>query len=290
MPPRRAGALAPLALLALTALGPPARAQDEPKRTPADQVAAIENEYNAALRAFSDKYQAAKSDDERTKVVASSYPKPETFAPRMLAIAKAHPDDPAAFAALSWIARQGFASDEPASKEAMALIAARYAEDPRIAEILPVFAYRPGDHVPLLERVIEKNPDRSARGVACLTLADVLKERSELARRLRDDAELRARYEQYAGKAEADRLASANPDALEARAVALYERVRDEFADVPGSRGPLGERAGRVLFEIAHLGVGKPAPEIEGEDIDGVTFKLSDYRGKVVLLDFWGDW
>jgi peroxiredoxin len=33
-----------------------------------------------------------------------------------------------------------------------------------------------------------------------------------------------------------------------------------------------------------------PAPEIAGEDIDGKKFKLSDYRGKVVLLDFWGNW
>ncbi len=38
------------------------------------------------------------------------------------------------------------------------------------------------------------------------------------------------------------------------------------------------------------IGIGLLAPDIEGEDIDGVTFKLSDYRGKVVVLDFWGDW
>lgn len=38
------------------------------------------------------------------------------------------------------------------------------------------------------------------------------------------------------------------------------------------------------------LAVGQPAPEIVGEDIDGVPFKLSDYRGKVVVLDFWGHW
>jgi hypothetical protein len=36
--------------------------------------------------------------------------------------------------------------------------------------------------------------------------------------------------------------------------------------------------------------VGNLALEIEGEDIDGKKFKLSDYRGKVVLLDFWGNW
>jgi hypothetical protein len=36
--------------------------------------------------------------------------------------------------------------------------------------------------------------------------------------------------------------------------------------------------------------VGEPAPEIEGEDIDGKPMKLSDYRGKVVVLDFWGHW
>ncbi len=36
--------------------------------------------------------------------------------------------------------------------------------------------------------------------------------------------------------------------------------------------------------------LGQPAPEIEGEDIDGKPLKLSDFRGKVVLLDFWGHW
>jgi cytochrome oxidase Cu insertion factor (SCO1/SenC/PrrC family) len=36
--------------------------------------------------------------------------------------------------------------------------------------------------------------------------------------------------------------------------------------------------------------VGQPAPEIEGEDQDGKPLKLSDYRGKVVLLDFWASW
>ena len=38
------------------------------------------------------------------------------------------------------------------------------------------------------------------------------------------------------------------------------------------------------------FGVGNVAPDIEGSDLDGVAFKLSDYKGKVVFLDFWGDW
>jgi hypothetical protein len=31
-----------------------------------------------------------------------------------------------------------------------------------------------------------------------------------------------------------------------------------------------------------------PAPDIHGIDADAKSFQLSDYRGKVVLLDFWG--
>src|SRR4051794_25948885 len=38
------------------------------------------------------------------------------------------------------------------------------------------------------------------------------------------------------------------------------------------------------------LPVGPLAQEIEGEDLDGKFFKLSEYKGKVVLLDFWGMW
>ena len=52
----------------------------------------------------------------------------------------------------------------------------------------------------------------------------------------------------------------------------------------------LRTRARNFAYELTHLRVGLPAPEIEAEDLDGVVFKLSDYRGKVVLLDFWGHW
>ncbi len=38
------------------------------------------------------------------------------------------------------------------------------------------------------------------------------------------------------------------------------------------------------------FGIGIVAPDIVGADLNGVEFKLSDYRGKVIFLDFWGNW
>ncbi len=36
--------------------------------------------------------------------------------------------------------------------------------------------------------------------------------------------------------------------------------------------------------------VGAPAPPTRGTDADGVAFQLRDYQGKVVMLDFFGNW
>lgn len=38
------------------------------------------------------------------------------------------------------------------------------------------------------------------------------------------------------------------------------------------------------------VNVGNKAPELIGASADGKTFKLSDTKGKVVLLDFWAGW
>ena len=49
---------------------------------------------------------------------------------------------------------------------------------------------------------------------------------------------------------------------------------------------PLTEtRPARVILMAGH-----PVPEFSFTDVEGKTRKLSDYRGKVVLLDFWGTW
>ncbi len=38
------------------------------------------------------------------------------------------------------------------------------------------------------------------------------------------------------------------------------------------------------------IAIGQPTPDIVGNDTTGQEMKLSDYRGQVVMLDFWGDW
>jgi hypothetical protein len=40
----------------------------------------------------------------------------------------------------------------------------------------------------------------------------------------------------------------------------------------------------------AGAGVGDKIQIIEGKDLDGVEFSLEDYQGKVMMIDFWGDW
>jgi thiol-disulfide isomerase/thioredoxin len=40
----------------------------------------------------------------------------------------------------------------------------------------------------------------------------------------------------------------------------------------------------------AGAGIGQKAIGIEGKDPDGRTVRLSDFKGKVVLIDFWATW
>ncbi len=67
------------------------------------------------------------------------------------------------------------------------------------------------------------------------------------------------------------------------KAAEYGKRVAEEFKDT------LVMRAARGEGDIG-LAVGKIAPDFTAKDADGREFKLSDYRGKIVVLDFWGFW
>lgn len=118
-----------------------------------------------------------------------------------------------------------------------------------------------------------------------------------------------------------------DPDAIKAEAERLFEEVLADYGDIPlvtrkdreletllkdpspkwngkpltddeklklaeivARKKTLGGQATARLDEMHNLTIGKPAPEIDGIDFDGKPLKLSDYRGKVVVLVFWGSW
>jgi hypothetical protein len=95
------------------------------------------------------------------------------------------------------------------------------------------------------------------------------------------------------GMAVVSAMRSGNPsDAERQAAIAAMKRARDEFGKEKdhGRNGDWAKAVEGPLFQLENLYVGALAPDIEGEDLNGVKFKLSDYRGKVVVIDFWGNW
>lgn len=69
-----------------------------------------------------------------------------------------------------------------------------------------------------------------------------------------------------------------------------FEMGLQKYGEVQVWRGTFAETLAPYHFEHTRLQIGMQVPDIVGEDIDGVKFKLSDYKGQVVMLDFWGDW
>ncbi len=73
----------------------------------------------------------------------------------------------------------------------------------------------------------------------------------------------------------------------QAEVEALLGRAADEYGKVKHPfYGTVGEKARGELYELRYLAIGKEVPDVAGTDQDGKKFKLSDYKGKVVLLDF----
>lgn len=73
-----------------------------------------------------------------------------------------------------------------------------------------------------------------------------------------------------------------------AEAAALLTRIESEFADQDFIGMTGREFAAGARHEIEQLRVGAVAPDFDLPDADGGRLRLSDLRGRVVLLDFWG--
>jgi thiol-disulfide isomerase/thioredoxin len=120
----------------------------------------------------------------------------------------------------------------------------------------------------LLKEAVKRHPAREVRGLAGLTLA------VNLARA--------GNKERKSNPAKAEKLMRQAEQEL--------DQLLKDYGNVQVGRSSLGEIARHELDEVRYLSEGSSAREIAGEDLNGRSLKLSDFQGKVVVLDFWADW
>jgi thiol-disulfide isomerase/thioredoxin len=199
---------------------------------------------------------------------------------KILEIVRKAPTSPESFAALDWIVMNPGNLALPYGEQAVSLLLEHHAENPNVGRACGVIG-RFGRSwqqpmIDFLRAVSQRNPDRCARGQAFLGLGRIIWGK--------------ALYVDY--------HKTADPAPFLSEAERLFETVVETYSDCPDLRPPggrpapksLGELARDELFELRELAVGKIVPEIAAEDIEGRPLKLSDYRGKVVVLNFWASW
>ncbi len=223
-------------------------------------------------------------------------------------MAEAYPEDAAAVDALVWIVAtstngyDAFKERGVRIKRAMDLLAGNHLSDPRVGRVCLDLG---GAASPLrdafLHTVHARSTDRRIKGRAGVALGEFLLAKSEtvtelkgssggsLMRRVTAEAPHRLPY--------LEQLLREEPGVLARRGEQLLEQAIVEYGELPydpilhSNEGKtLGEVARTDLRRLRNLAVGQKAPEVQGRDVDGNQFNLSDYRGRVVLLTFSGNW
>jgi len=274
-----------------------AQAQDERRDksgTPAEQYQALLKESQDAPEDLP----KAKTAEERRRAAARLGSLPLRF----VELAEKNPRDPVALDALiqavtlvNGTAFPTGGKDSPGER-ALALLARDHVRSDKLGPVCQQVAFGfHKSHEKFLRAVLEKSPHRDVQGLACLSLAQFLNNRLQRLDVLadQDGPELAQRYHRVFGKDLLEELQRQDRAAVAKEIETLFARASTDYGDVKipvtffGTGGTVKEQAREELFQLRHLAVGKVAPDIEGEDQDGVRFRLSDYRGKVVLLDIW---
>jgi AhpC/TSA family len=245
-----------LCLLHTTAPAQPNSAPAEP----AAELKTLTDDYAKAERAFFLSFNKVKTDAERGELWKTKHPARD-FLPRFQTLAQRAQGTDTGARAIVWIMEKGdSAGNQEAVKEAVRTLATVYARSPVIEEGVRDLRYLSQytgvkEAASGLRAIAEQSPHRPVKAAATFTLATIL-------------------------------LQSSNGEtAARAEARSLFDRVKTDYADTP-----YAGQADSFIFELEHLQIGMTAPDFEATDQDGKTFKLSDYRGKVVVLDFWGFW
>jgi peroxiredoxin len=244
----------------------PLAAVDRSPDSPGDRLIAIMKEEMLVEAEANRRLGAATLDPDRLAAL-STLKGLSSFAGRLLAQVDAAPADPMALEALIRVVTRH--PDTPEARQAAERIIRDHSDSGRLGTSCDRLADCGTDlAADVLGSVARSNPQAAIRGYAEFNLAMLLKARGER-KGWKDPAAAAVSIE------EAQRL-------LE-HIIATYGELRDR-------RGRLVDVARDELKGLQTQSIGKAAPEIEGPDCDGSPMRLGEYRGKVVMIAFWGHW
>lgn len=279
-----------LTSLLLLALAVPALRADDTKSDAkaAEEFKALKKEFDGAQGKFLSEQQALarkvmaeknpferKALERKLQEFLAEDPGPK-FAPRFFAFAEKKPGDAAsALYALHLALRY---SDGPGGKDglwdkAVAVVRKDYVKAAQVKRLLRILANSEDEASELVIRdVMEKNPDRVTRARAAKALADVTGDAVDLAKRLKVDKDFREKIELNRGRDFVQKL------------IDKGEKVRYEHRELTRL---IEKKYADIVFDVS---VEKKVPEVVSQDLDGKPVKLSDLKGKVVVLDVWATW
>ena len=264
----------------------------------ADKPAKPAEQYKTLLKIYQEASGGgAASDEERMKFVGRVYKLRYALALRFLELAENNPQDPIAVDALIQAVWQvnnipwpvELVGTDSAGARALALLQRDHVRSEKLGPVCQRISVGfCQEYETFLRTVLAMNPHKPVQASACLGLAHFLNNRLQRIDLVKEQPELAREFTGLFGKEYLDELKRQDRSRANQEAEALFEQAVAKYGDVDIlGVGTVGEKAEAALFEIRHLAVGKEAPDIEGQDQDGERFRLSDYRGKVVLLDFW---
>jgi peroxiredoxin/tRNA A-37 threonylcarbamoyl transferase component Bud32/tetratricopeptide (TPR) repeat protein len=247
-----------------------------PPRTPSQELQALQFEYQNA-RAYHENLSEQAETVAAKKKAETKKPRFEDFAERTLAFAQRHREASAAVDALVWVLEGSVppeGKEMPAAtaalrEKALNLLERDHFQKPELASVCQRLSESPApDCEKLLRAAIARHAHRDVQGLAGYALGVSLARQAENARQT--------------GSSGADELFRAAEDQL--------DNVTKNYGEVPCGGAKLGDVARAKLSAVRHLAIGRPAQDMTGPDLDGKPIKLSDQRGKVVVLFFWADW
>jgi peroxiredoxin len=277
-------------LVLLVGLPLSARAAED-SGSPAERYAALVHEYDDAAAAHAVAVAAAKTPEARREADALRRG-PEQFTHLFQRIWREHPKDPAGLDALVWVLAHD--ANGPEGDEALRVVPRDHAASDKLGSACVSVAQMTQETAErFLRDIAEHNPHRQVKAKALYGLAVVLKRWADTAPLLEPpDRESARAWASYLGPSVTGRIRR-NRAALSGEAERLFERLRDEFGNVvyDDAEGlTVGEGAALALHEIRDLAVGRRAPDLAGDDLDRRAMRLSDFKGRVVVVSFWASW